>query len=86
MGKSKYEIDRNGLRELARTSGIQQAAIDGGRGVAADAKAFNPRGDYEVTAATVTAGWQNEQRAGAAVNEVEVGRGPQKRALFRAAW
>ena len=43
------------------------------------------RDDYVVTPAVVTAGWDNEQRAGARVEETRMRAGARKRTLSRAA-
>lgn len=85
MAYGKYEMNPAGLREIGRSSGVQSAALAAGAAVAATARAINPTGDYEVTPRTVSAGWQREDRAGAQVTEVAAGRGPQRRALARAA-
>lgn len=79
----KYTPDRNGARELARSAGVGGATLAAGRSLAAAAEADNPRGSYAVTPRTVTGGWANEHRSGAAVVEVEVGRGAQRRTLAR---
>jgi len=81
----KYTYDDDGMRELGRSSGIQRATLDAAKAVQAFAAADNPRGTYEATPQTVTAGWQNDHRAGAAVTETKAGSGPQRRTLARAA-
>ncbi len=81
---TKYEPDRNGMRELSRLAGVQGVALEAGRAVADAARALDPRGGYEVRAATVTAGWQNEHRAGAEVVETDRAKGAHVRALARA--
>ena len=85
MAKVNYKPDPRGLRELGRSSGVGEAAMDGARAVAAFARVDNPSGAYDVTPATVTAGWRNEQRAGARVVETVMKAGARRRALSRAA-
>ena len=85
MAKVNYKPDPRGLRELGRSSGVGEAAMAGARAVAAFARADNPSGAYDVTPATVTAGWRNEERRGARVVETVMKAGARKRTLARAA-
>lgn len=81
----RYTPDPRGLRELARSSAMTDAAMAGARAVERFARADNPSGDYAVTPAVVTAGWANEQRAGARVEETRMKAGARRRTLSRAA-
>lgn len=84
MATVKYTPDPAGLREIARSSGVQGAAVAGARAIAAAASADDPSGAYEAQAATVVAGWNNEQRAGARAVETKRGAGARRRSLARA--
>lgn len=85
MARVKYTPNRGGMRELARSAGVQGAAVSAARAVAAEASRIDPGGGYEARPATVTAGWDNESRAGAEVVETQRGNGARTRALARAA-
>jgi len=82
--KVRYEPDRNGLREVAREPWIQAVALEGAAKIAAWARQDDPRGGYDTGSATVTAGWDNERRAGAQVAETKRGDGANLRTLMRA--
>lgn len=86
MAKSvRYTPDFAGMREFGREAFIGQAAVDAGRAVAAWAETNDPDGEYEVQEVGVTAGRQNDLRAGAVVTETVRGKGHFKRTLARAA-
>ena len=85
MGSVKYTPDYNGMRNFGRESFVGQAAVDAGRSVAAWAQSNDPTGGYSVQEVGVTAGRQNDMRAGAVVTETTSGRGRWKRTLARAA-
>ena len=85
MSRVKYTPDPRGMREFGRESFIGQAAVEGGRTIAAWARGNDPKGDYGVQEVGVTAGRSNEMRAGAVVTETVQGEGRWKRTLARAA-
>lgn len=85
MGNVRYTPDKRGLRELGQSPGVRDAALEAAARVANWARQDDPRGAYEVTPANVTAGWDNEIRAGASVMEMQRGAGGRKRTLARAA-
>lgn len=65
-----YRTDTAGLRELGRSEVIGRAALSVARDMAVRANAEG-HGTYKARPRTVTAGWENEDRAGAEVVEVE---------------
>lgn len=67
-GSRTYKADDDGLKELSRQSGVQEAVLEVARRLAGNAEAVG-RGTYEAGPATVTAGWSNELRGGAVVRE-----------------
>lgn len=69
----RYTPSYTGLRELAQSSGLSQASVDVAEQLARQARAVDPKGDYEAGPATVTAGRSNEPRAGAAITDISGG-------------
>lgn len=67
-GSRSYKADDAGLRNLATSSGVGSATLAAAQRLAGNAEAVG-RGSYAASPATVTAGWANERRAGAAVRE-----------------
>lgn len=63
-----YRADDSGLRELGASASLGTEAVRAAQGMAAKAAATG-RGEYSAAPATVTAGWNNERRAGAVVRE-----------------
>lgn len=85
MARARYTPDRNGVRELGRSPGVQSVAMEGARTVQAFAAADDREGEYVARPATVPVGWRNEPRAGAVVREAVRGNGAWLRTLARAA-
>lgn len=82
----KYTPDRSGLHELAQGSAVSAMSVAAAQVGAAWANTQNPAGQYEASSATVTGGWNNERRAGAAITETKPSwRGARDRVLDRAA-
>lgn len=67
---SKYEALPLGLRKLGNSPGVAKAVLDVAVRMAGNAEAVGDS-TYEAAPAKVTAGWDNEERAGAVVREVE---------------
>jgi len=67
---SKYEALPLGLRTLGNSPGVAKAVLDVAVRMAGNAEAVGDS-TYEAAPAKVTAGWNNEERAGAVVREVE---------------
>lgn len=67
-GFKHYQADDDGLREIGSSSAMSAESVSVARRVAGNAEAVGD-GDYEAEASKVTAGWQNERRAGAVVKE-----------------
>ncbi|WP_324644156.1 hypothetical protein [Pseudarthrobacter sp. LT1] len=67
---SKYEALPLGLRKLGNSPGVSKAVLDVAERMAGNANAVGDS-KYEAATAKVTAGWDNEERAGAVVREVE---------------
>lgn len=85
MSKAYTPIDA-GLKELGRSPAVGRAAVAAAQQLAAEANKSDPSGKYEAVPKTVIAGWNNEQRAGAAVRETELSwRGRRERTLARVA-
>lgn len=82
---TRYTPNRAGLRAIAQSAEVQAAALDGARVIASAARADDPRGEYTERPAIVTGGWDNEVRAGAAVQETRRGDGGERRTLSRVA-
>lgn len=81
----RYTPDHKGMRDFGREAFIGEAAVEAGRAVAAWARNNDPKGDYGAQEVGVTAGRNNEMRAGAVVTETVQGEGRWKRTLARAA-
>lgn len=80
-GSKSYMADDAGFREILATPKAGAVALSAARGLA-DAAGSN----YTAEAATVTAGWGNESRAGAVVREVTPSASDARnRALLKAA-
>lgn len=79
---AKYVSNAAGWRELGRSSGVQGATMQAANRIASAARQVDSEGTYSVTRATVTAGWDNELRAGAVVAD-ETGSGARKRSLLK---
>lgn len=79
----KYTPDNKGLREIGRSAQVQQECLEAGRKIADRANELDPNGDYQANPATVQAGWENEDRAGAVVEQTQPSR-LQNRALLTA--
>ena len=62
-----YTPDPRGLRELATSPGLQAAVLAAGERGAEFCRSADPVGRYVVEAERVTAGYNDETRAGAAV-------------------
>lgn len=67
---SKYEPLDIGLKKLSQSPEIAKATLEVAQRMAGNANAVGDS-TYEAVPAKVTAGWNNEQRAGAVVREVE---------------
>lgn len=84
MARTKYTPERGWTRDVARM--VHADVMDAAGTVQAFAEADDPTGRYTTRTATVHAGWQNEARPGAIVEEVERSwRGAAQRTLARAA-
>lgn len=67
-GSRSYKADDSGLKELGTVQAVGDATLVAAKRLAGNAEAVG-RGTYEAKPATVTAGWDNELRAGAVVRE-----------------
>lgn len=67
-GSRSYKADDSGLKELGTVQAVGDATLAAAKRLAGNAEAVG-RGTYEAKPATVTAGWDNELRAGAVVRE-----------------
>lgn len=67
-GSRSYKADDDGLKDLSRQPGVQEAVLEVAQRLAGNAEAVG-RGTYEAVPATVTVGWSNELRGGAVVRE-----------------
>lgn len=67
---SKYKPNDFGLKQIAQSDGLGKAVLEVAQRVAGNANAVGDS-TYEAAPAKVTAGWNNEQRAGAVVREVD---------------
>jgi hypothetical protein len=66
----KYEALPVGLAKLGNSPGVAKATLEAAQRMAGNANAVGDS-TYEAAPAKVTAGWNNEQRAGAVVREVQ---------------
>lgn len=67
-GSRTYKADDSGLKELGTVQSVGDATLAAAKRLAGNAEAVG-RGTYEAAPTTVTAGWDNELRAGAVVRE-----------------
>ncbi|YCK81404.1 hypothetical protein M1D89_20405 [Arthrobacter sp. D3-18] len=67
-GSRNYKADDSGLKELGTVESVGEATLAAAKRLAGNAEAVG-RGTYEAKPTTVTAGWDNELRAGAVVRE-----------------
>ncbi|MBD1541023.1 hypothetical protein G9E11_01880 [Arthrobacter sp. IA7] len=67
---SKYEPLDNGLKKLGQSDAVGKAVLDVAQRLAGNANAVGDS-TYEAAPSKVTAGWNNEERAGAVVREVD---------------
>lgn len=80
-----YRPDSAGLRELGRSAEVSSLCLDAAQRGAAWANQADPAGTYVATRAAVPAGWDNQYRSGARVEQTEFSRvGPRDRVLVRA--
>lgn len=63
-----YSADDSGLKDFGTSSAVGAATLAAAQRLAGNAQAVG-RSEYEAKPTTVTAGWQNERRAGAVVRE-----------------
>lgn len=63
-----YLADDSGLRQLGTSSAVASATLAAAKAMASAAQGLG-KGEYSVSPTIVTAGWANEQRAGAVVRE-----------------
>lgn len=66
---SSYVPDPAGLRELGRSLELQAAVLAAAERGRTAAAAMDPRGRYSVRPAPVTAGYRDETRAGAVLED-----------------
>ena len=64
----RYRPDHDGLRQIAQSAAMKSATLAVAERMAANADSVGDS-SYEAESTTVTAGWQNERRAGAVVRE-----------------
>lgn len=67
-GVRGYLAEDSGFAKIAQSSSMQSAMMDAAREVAGAAASVG-KSEYGAKPATVTAGWQNERRAGAVAYE-----------------
>lgn len=83
MAKPRYQPDRSGIRDLGRETAVGDACLDAARRIAAWAGQQDPKGSYVARPASLPAGYSNELRRGAVVEETRQGEGAEKRTLAR---
>lgn len=82
---SNYRPDSAGLRELGRSAEVSSLCHSAAQRGAAWANQADPAGKYVATRAAVPAGWDNQYRSGARVEQTEFSSiGPRDRVLVRA--
>lgn len=85
MADVKYTPNNDGVKRLGTSAVVRDVSLRAARRIADDARSIAPKTEYTVTPAEVTAGWNNEPRAGAMVSDTRKSmQGGRKQSLKRA--
>lgn len=66
---SNYKPDTRGLAEIGQDPKLGAVCLATALAGAAMANQLDPQGNYTASEQTVVAGWRNERRAGAVINQ-----------------
>lgn len=85
MADVKYTPRNDGVAKLARGAAVQDVSLRAAQRIANTARSIAPKTEYTVSPAQVTAGWNNETRAGAIVSDTRKSlQGGRKQSLKKA--